>query len=67
MRSFELEKEQHVHRILYKFDTYKSWFTEEELITANDIDLCDLIGFCLDVQESLEAIIKYRQAERMQP
>lgn len=62
MRSFDTEIQQHVDRILYKFDIYSSWFTEENLMTANNVDLCDLIGFCLDVQESLEAIITYRKA-----
>lgn len=62
MRSYETEIMQHVDRILYKFDIYKSWFTEEDLMTANNVDLCDLIGFCLDVQESLEAIITYKKA-----
>lgn len=50
------EKEQHVDRILYKFDIYSSWFNEATLMNAKSIDLCDLIGFCLDVKESLEAI-----------
>lgn len=57
------EKQQHVDRILYKFDIYSSWFTERNLMTANVVDLCDLIGFCLDVQESLEAIIRENEKE----
>lgn len=63
MRDYQLEIQQHIDRILYKFEIYSSWFTEENLNTDSYMDLCDLIGFCLDVQESLEAIITYRKAE----
>lgn len=63
MRSYETEIEQHVYRILYKFDIYSSWFNYDSLMNADNMELCDLIGFCLDVQESLEAIITYRKAK----
>ena len=57
------EKLQHVDRIMYKFDIYSSWFDNDYLLKATNVELCDLIGFCLDVQESLMAIIKENRKE----
>lgn len=58
------KKQQHVDRILYKFDLYSPWFKRYDLLmSADNSDLCDLIGFCLDVQESLEAIIRENEKE----
>lgn len=58
------EKQQYVDRILYKFDLYSPWFKSYGLLmNADNSDISDLIGFCLDVQESLEAIIRENKKE----
>lgn len=52
------EKAQHIDRIMYKFDIYDSWFEKHTLETMENHEISDLIGFCLDVLESLQAIAR---------
>lgn len=56
-----MNTKQDIERILYKFDIYKDWFTKENLESMKYWEVCDLIGFCLDVKESLTSIALARE------
>ena len=49
-------RQQSIDRIMYKLNTYLPWLTPEKLSDYEGIELSDLIGFAIDLQEEFTTL-----------